>query len=201
MSKELDAAKAALDADLANTKGAMSQEEIAKVVEAITDPDEQKAFFLYAVGKMKDHVVSAEADDDTDDINFERVTEFFETLTDEPGNGSGITRERFEEIAAPLTPSERVYAAKMLIIEQKRRNKEATGSVVNPLATPGVRPQAIRDYTNKLGKIVTEYGVPTRAQYADITSHMNDAEKKVIHDIQMKMSGGEPMPFRDDRLQ
>jgi hypothetical protein len=196
MSKELDAAKAALDADLANTKGAMSQEEIAKVVEAITDPDEQKAFFVYAVGKMTSKVSSPSYSDDSD-IDLDRVTEFFTSLTDEPNNGKGITRERFDEIAKPLTRSEKIYAAKMLIKEQTRRATALSEGMPNPLATPGVRPTAIREYVDKLGPIIKAHGAPTRDEYADITSHMNDVEKSVIQENQMKMFGG-PLPFRDD---
>lgn len=194
MSKELDNAKAAFDADLANPNKAMTSEEISAVLKAVTDPDEQREFVLYMVAR------SATVSTVDDGVDLDKVTEFFESLANEPNGAVNITRERFDELSSPLTRDEKLYCAKLLIKEQARRGDSNTPIRKDVLARPGVRYEAIAEYRDKLTKVISKYGSPTREQYADITSHMNDAEREVITELQMQLSGGHPLPFRNDRL-
>ena len=185
MSKALDAAIAAFDADLANPNTQMSEAEIKEVLGTLTDKDDQIGFVKHMMASAMNRAKS--------EVNLQAVTEFFTSLSELP-EGFSMTREKFEELAVDLSAEDRVYVAQLLMKEQERRS----GGQDNPLAAAGVRPEAIKVYTDKLGKIIKVHGMPTRSEYAEIQSDLNEAEKEVIAKIQAKLSGGAPLPFRGE---
>jgi hypothetical protein len=192
MSKEFDAAKAAFDADLANPETRMNREQIAEIVKTVTDPKEQVAFIKYILGR------AAAISQTETDVDLRKVTEFFDALHDEPNSGANMSAERFDEIAGGLSRSEKLYCAKLMLQQRARDQARESRGEGSPLDATGVRPEAIKTYVKGLSTILKTRKAPTRAEYEDITSHLNDAEKAAIQALQLESNGGKPLPFRDD---
>jgi hypothetical protein len=198
MSKELDAAKAAFDADLAKIRNGgtrLTEEQVRETIRSVTDPKEQREFMLYMM-MASAKFSGRNAIDETDGVNLEAVTEFFESLADEPEGGKNLTRERFEELSTRLTDEDKLYCAKVLIQEQGRRDRLADRNEQGQ--APAIRTSAIQAYTRKLSAVLKEHSAPTRAEFEDMMSVLNDEEKQAVMAIQLRMNGGKPLPFRDD---